>query len=718
MTWFLLDENEHELDCSGCSGNVTTDKGGVFEVKIKANHKILDNVRDFPVKLFYSKTSPGMPPIQHDFLCKSGSLPCDTLKGDIHFLKHLHFDKEVHIFDDTSVPFSGKVTIADTEGCALPRVKVCAMHNDTSGEFEEIVCVETNVNGIYVLPIVEGATVHAIDLAYHQHDFESLSSIDYSSGFVILAENAPYFDNDFEDVSKAKLRVEVVGGKCNKFLGKNTVLIKVANCEWEPEPYVQSDNIIDFSNIPAHIMYVEVLDVVDSDGSSIFPIWQFFQGTNPIVRAIDLRDVDAEINILDNSANISNTGKEDEGAEETEREELAVMERKEEDQLDTVRFQYDGVLNMEVVVDRSKDRYTCEKEDRPNPADYTGAQSLHVIEYMTLFTVDIKLKYQILEGVTCDIVDDDLRVLVINNVGFDNFAGSEQFKNSITDDLTKAALSHCNPQASVQYCSPKDLSSNNDECVCPPEEDPNEDKCEDSCASCLKTCDKENCADASSLDEWETCLSESNFLTENSECKLACSDICETSGCAFAVEHDINDQDENVGGARVSDLLFATGRPNIVAPYTKSMIFKVIGADVVHKAAIFIEGLYSKGPGNSFALPTHQPIMILRDPPGENLLQVFCSSIHFDLFSHSRIFHFLIFSISGGLSYAKYENVVTTVKVKSSEDETHLKNTITVGVDAMVQYDSLLCKGAGYGMLGFGFSYCDNPLNFDTDVGM
>jgi hypothetical protein len=291
VTWFLLDDESNEkLDCSGCKGSIKTDKGGVFEIKIKASHLILDNTRDFPVKLFYSKTSPGSPPMNHDFLCNSGGIPCNTKQGDIHYLRNLHFNKEVHIYDDTSIPFSGKVTIADTEGCALPRVKVCAMHNDTSGEFEEIVCVDTDVNGIYELPIVTGATVHAIDLVYHQHDFENLSGIDYSAGLAILAENAPYFNNDFQDISKAKLRVEVVGGKCNTILGKSSVLIKVANCVWQPEPFIQSDNIIDFTNIPAHIMNVQVLDVVDSEDSRIFPIWQFFQGTNPLVRTIDLRD--------------------------------------------------------------------------------------------------------------------------------------------------------------------------------------------------------------------------------------------------------------------------------------------------------------------------------------------------------------------------------------------------------------------------------------------
>ena len=695
VTWFLLDEDQNELSCSGCRGSSTTDKGGVFQLKIKASHSSLDGKRDFPAKIFYSKTSPASPdPISHEFLCKGGGSPCDTKHGDIHFLRNLQFEKELHIYDDTSIPFSGKVTIADTNGCALPRVTVCAMHNDTSGQFDELVCVETDVNGIYDLPVVAGSTVHAIDLSYHTHDFENISGIDYSTGLLIMPETAPYFDNDFQDVSKAELRVEVVGGQCNKYLGRSSVLIKVANCVWEPDPFVQSDNIIDYTNIPAHIMNVEVLDVVDSDASTIFPVWQFFQGTNPLVRTIDLRDVEQvkkEVELEGSSAN-TDTGKEDKAAKQTEKEDLAVIESEEEDQLDTVRFQYDGVLKMNVEIDRGAKKFKCAKDEEswPKLANFGGAQSLHVIDYMESFFVNIYLEYEILEGITCDIVDDDLRVLVVNNVGFDDFAGSEQFKDSITNDLTIAALSHCNPQAGTQYCSPKDLVSINEE-ACEECESGEGGDCDDicgcnECATCLRVCDAGNCADATSLDEWSDCLKKSDFLTVGSDC-FECSDKCESSGCAFAIEHDTDDGGDNIGGARVSDLLFATGRPNIVAPFTKSMIFKVIGANVGHKAAIFIEGLYSKGPGNSFALPTHEPIMILRDPPG-------------------------------GLSYAKYENIVSTFKLKTTEDETVLENSMSASAALTVDYKSLLCKGAGFGIAGFGFEYCDNPLDIQTDVGM
>ena len=73
---------------------------------------------------------------------------------------------------------------------------------------------------------------------------------------------------------------------------------------------------------------------------------------------------------------------------------------------------------------------------------------------------------------------------------------------------------------------------------------------------------------------------------------------------------------------------------------------------------------------------------------------------------------------TGGLSSAKYENIVTTFKAKTQQDVTTLKNHIELGLDAKVDYKSFLCKGAGYGIAGFGFSYCDNPINVNTDVGV
>ena len=295
VEWFLLDENKNELVCNGCSGTTETDKGGVFRIDIRADAEVLNNNDDFPVKLLYSKTSPG--PIVHHFLCNLGKVPCNQFEENLIYFQHLQFDKEIHIYDDTSIPMSGKITVADTDGCVINEVTVCAMHNSTSGENEEIVCVNTDSSGIFILPVVAGATVHYLDLSYFDHDFVAVNTEkDFSQGILVVPESAPFFGFDFEDTTKSPLRVEVVGGKCNKVLGKSYVVMSIAGCEWEPDPVIQY-GIYDYDNIPAHIINVEVKDVVeikDEKEKSIFPIWQYLQGTSPIIRSIDLRQVPDE----------------------------------------------------------------------------------------------------------------------------------------------------------------------------------------------------------------------------------------------------------------------------------------------------------------------------------------------------------------------------------------------------------------------------------------
>ena len=524
-----------------------SDKGGVFTVAIKANHEALNgrNQADFPVKLIFSKTSPGSPkPIFHKFLCNNGADNCDEKNGHTVFLRHLHFDKPLHIYDKTSVPFSGKVTIADTDNtCTLPGAKICLMHNSTIGISSQIVCGDTDTNGNYILPVVAGSTVHEVDVTYRGHVFKQMTDKDYAAGILILPEKAPFFNNDFEDITKADLRVEIVGGKCNERLGKSSVLIKVANCDWSPAARPQSGHVNTYTRIPAHLIHVEVEKVVDEQDNPITPVMNFFQGARPLVRVIDLRDADTikEDFKAEEKSMVTNTTTGTENTEDLDEEKkgLRDTEEKEEENLDTVRFQFNGVLKMEVIIDEKKDGRDCDFKDNSVPADYGGAQSLHVIEYMTHFSVEVKLKYEILTGLFCDIVDDNLSISVNNQVGKDSFAGSKEFEQEITDDDTLDLLSRCSPLLHI---------------------------------------------------------------------------------CLFNVTHDKNDEGENTGNAGLKNLILATGRPSIVFPYTKNIIFSVEGAAVKdHKAAVFVSGLYSKGPGNSFALPTHEPIMILRDPPGRFL---------------------------------------------------------------------------------------------------
>lgn len=108
-----------------------------------------------------------------------------------------------------------------------------------------------------------------------------------------------------------------------------------------------------------------------------------------------------------------------------------------------------------------------------------------------------------------------------------------------------------------------------------------------------------------------------------------------------------------------------------------------------------MDGYYSKGPGRSFALPTHKPIVILRDPPG-------------------------------GLSYASYENIETRFKLETSSTSTSTHNKFGIGINNVVKQDPEMCLGAGGGLAGPSVATCkkvssmDNktPLgNFQTQLG-
>eukprot|EP00957_Ditylum_brightwellii_P167977 12786778-Ditylum_brightwellii.AAC.1 len=106
------------------------------------------------------------------------------------------------------------------------------------------------------------------------------------------------------------------------------------------------------------------------------------------------------------------------------------------------------------------------------------------------------------------------------------------------------------------------------------------------------------------------------FLAEmrgNNEAQADLLEKC-TDGCEIGIAHD--DMNGAKSNANVMQL-FATGRPNIADPYAKYMDFEIVGetTSTKYKAAFVVTGYYSKGPGKSFALPTHKPIMVLRDPP-------------------------------------------------------------------------------------------------------
>ena len=334
--------------------------------------------------------------------------------------------------------------------------------------------------------------------------------------------------------------------------------------------------------MPAAILEVEITEIKDSiSGQRLDNIWSAFQDP-PLIRTIDLTDIGVENKTIteyeeDKFEGETGTAKDNQASDSAE----GALEDEE-----LVRFQYDGVMSMGVSFDDEVVQ-TIECFDKEI---YPNADSFHIIEYMSLFTVRIDVWHDI-NGQHCDAVDDKYKVVVTNNVGLEDAgaSGFEDFYNEL-DSLTKETLAVCSD-------------------IAPP---------------------------------------------GSKEAQ---------GSCAYDILHDDDGRSAGV------DTSFATGRPNIIAPYTKSIFFSVSGTeDVRHTAAVFINGLYSKGPGNSFALPTHQPIMVLRDPPG-------------------------------GSSYASYENIVTTAKVVTSSTHVSGNSKLGLNIKTGVDVKTETCAGGGFGAI-------------------
>jgi len=218
ISWELLSENGLvSLKCDGCNGKVSTDEGGAFNIEFNINHPSLQdgNRADIPVKLFFSKTTTSKNgDIKHVFLCNEGQDICDQNKPHIIYLKHLHFDTPLHIYDDTSEPFTGYLTVYNTQypgsdGCIIAGAEVCLQHNTAVGILENLVCVTSQGDGLFEAPAVIGTVINNVKINYSSHDFEQTSknNWDYSAG-VVIYDGGFYSGNDFMDVTRAKVNVQ------------------------------------------------------------------------------------------------------------------------------------------------------------------------------------------------------------------------------------------------------------------------------------------------------------------------------------------------------------------------------------------------------------------------------------------------------------------------------------------------------------------------------
>lgn len=216
VKWQLQTEKGQDLVCDGCGGETMTDKGGIFNIFIKVeNMQELygKNNADLPLKLFFSKTTnSNLKQISHRFLCNEGQDICDELNGYILHVRHLNFDTPIHIYDDTSVLFTGKLIIHDTN-CPIVGAKACPLHKRISAENQEApigsLCVETQSDGTFEAPVVIGSVIYGVRFEYEEHDFQRTidNPWNYDAG-VHITEDGYYAKNNFYDVTKARLVVQ------------------------------------------------------------------------------------------------------------------------------------------------------------------------------------------------------------------------------------------------------------------------------------------------------------------------------------------------------------------------------------------------------------------------------------------------------------------------------------------------------------------------------
>ncbi len=184
------------------------------------------------------------------------------------------------------------------------------------------------------------------------------------------------------------------------------------NCDWEGKEYTQSGTTNTYLNVPAHFLHLEVLNVVDADENTIQGFYNYFQASPPIVREIDLLDTAQEFGEFeagkeDVDVAEGDTGLQDEEEKEEEEEAFDEIDGEVKADRTTVRFQFDGKLIMEVIVEESKDELSCDNYD----SKFGTGNSFHVMNYMTLFKVRVNLEYEIyVDKIYCDIVEDGLQV--------------------------------------------------------------------------------------------------------------------------------------------------------------------------------------------------------------------------------------------------------------------------------------------------------------------
>lgn len=208
------------------------------------------------------------------------------------------------------------------------------------------------------------------------------------------------------------------------------------------ENWVQNGYEKVYNNVPAQFLEVKI-DHISDESVPIGQFNQYFNGDDPIVRSINListEEEDTQINTVlqsneDDSANAGTPGRNIQDLDSVESAEKLK---------ETVRFQYDGVLKMDFSVSSSDDSLACTPVR--NPAIDPTLESFHVVEYMDIISIEIRLKFEIYKekDLYCNLVDTEKHKLSIeSNLGMDRNAGFEEFFDNLPSEKERELISIC-----------------------------------------------------------------------------------------------------------------------------------------------------------------------------------------------------------------------------------------------------------------------------------
>lgn len=237
---------------------------------------------------------------------------------------------------------------------------------------------------------------------------------------------------------------KVAGGHCNYDLGNSTLEVNIMGCKWSKELWQIEYKAI-HQSMPAAILEVQVLNVRNDDNERIEYISTAFQDP-AIIRAIDLRDIDGFTEDIEDGEREQFQG--DSG---TPRDALEEEEENTEDALDeekTVRFQYDGILDMSLeffTVSNKKETLLSASTECYRSFLDDNTDSFYVINSNQIFIVRAYLGFLIIpeENKRCyDVEDNQYKVVITSNIGLDKNPGSEEYNEKLSEE-NKVLLSLC-----------------------------------------------------------------------------------------------------------------------------------------------------------------------------------------------------------------------------------------------------------------------------------